>query len=141
MAFLHPLLEPRGILGRALTQSALSWMFSLPLLGAGLLLRQSEALRGDLAVLGDLLSACPPALLPPGCLATAFSYHYPGRASAWYLEENPVTSLVAEEVPIDSNVMRAISMSAVISSGQSHAPGQITSTQPGAAVEAQGGPS
>ena len=65
---------------------------------AGLLLRQREALRCDLAVLGDLLSACPPcppALLPPGCLATAFSYHHPGRALAWYLEENPVTSLVA----------------------------------------------
>lgn len=72
-------------------------------------------MRRDLAVLGDLLSACPPALLPPGCLATAFSYHHPGRASAWYLEKNPVTSLVAEEVPTDSNVMRAISMGVVIS--------------------------
>lgn len=87
-----------GYLAAHSRQSALSWMFSLSLLGAGLLLRQREALRCDLAVLGDLLSACPPrppALLPPGCLATAFSYHHPGRALAWYLEENPVTSLVA----------------------------------------------
>ena len=71
-----------GYLAAHSRQSALSWMFSLPLLGAGLLLRQREALRCDLAVLGDVLSACPPprALLPPGCLATAFSYHPPPRA-------------------------------------------------------------
>lgn len=121
---------------RTRDRSAPSWMFSLPLLEAGLLLRQREALRCDLAVLGDVLRCprpgpfCHLAAWPPPSVTTLAELQ-PGT---WRRILLPVGW--PRKFPLTAMRRGAVRVRAVISSGQSHAPARITSTGPGAAAEA-----
>lgn len=94
-----------------------------------------EALRCDLAVLGTPLRPPPRALAtlaawpPPSVTTPGQSFSLVPGGESCYQSGGLGKSA-------DSNETRAVRVRAVISSGQSQPPCQITSTGPGAAAEA-----